>query len=297
MSHADTLMWNMEQDPLLRSTITAVAVFDRTPGWVVDPDFDLSRHVRRVPAPPPGELRWALEQAQVRASAGFDRSRPLWDCTLVEGLAQGRAAAVATVHHSWADGVGGVALLAMMFGLESGPVAIEQPGDVPVPVPQPPALAAPSDATVALDGLVDSARNVIHGVPEVSTRIAGHVARLGRDPRAEVVATARVLRSVARFLAPAAAPMSPLMRARSGALSYDVFDVELARLRAAAKAESGSVNDGFLAAAFGAAVNVTLFSHAGWCCIAVSCDRAAVPDNDVLVECLRAGFADVTVSV
>jgi diacylglycerol O-acyltransferase / wax synthase len=48
---------------------------------------------------------------------------------------------------------------------------------------------------------------------------------------------------------------------------------------------------------FGAAVNVTLFSHAGWCCIAVSCDRAAVPDNDVLVECLRAGFADVTVSV
>jgi len=462
MSHADTLMWNMEQDPLLRSTITAVAVFDRSPGWpafqhvmdrasraiprlrqrvavppvrlattpawVVDPDFDLSRHVRRVPAPPPGELRWALEQAQVRASAGFDRSRPLWDCTLVEGLAQGRAAAVATVHHSWADGVGGVALLAMMFGLESGPVAIEHPGGVPVPVPQPPAPAAPSDATVALDGLVDSARNVIHGVPEVSTRIAGHVARLGRDPRAEVVATARVLRSVARFLAPAAAPMSPLMRARSGALSYDVFDVELARLRAAAKAESGSVNDGFLAAVllglqhyhhrhgtaaaalrvgmpinqrgevqalggvritiarfpvsladdpapaqlmarigrstrhwraepaialtdelslvldtvpaalmrwisggllkqldviasnvpgipvpvycgeaellrfyalgppFGAAVNVTLFSHAGWCCIAVSCDRAAVPDNDVLVECLRAGFADVTVS-
>src|SRR5664280_1348040 len=224
MSHADTLMWNMEQDPLLRSTITAVAVFDRTPGWVVDPDFDLSRHVRRVPAPPPGELRWALEQAQVRASAGFDRSRPLWDCTLVEGLAQGRAAAVATVHHSWADGVGGVALLAMMFGLESGPVAIEHPGGVPVPVPQPPAPAAPSDATVALDGLVDSARNVIHGVPEVSTRIAGHVSAQLR-PLLEALARTEDARGVlcwlkrspnARLLADLAAAGRPL--------SHDLLD-------------------------------------------------------------------------
>ena len=60
--------------------------------WVIDPDFNLDFHVRRVRVPAPGTLREVMDLAEVALQSPMDISRPLWTATLVEGLADGTAA-------------------------------------------------------------------------------------------------------------------------------------------------------------------------------------------------------------
>src|SRR5207248_11186032 len=154
MSDADALMWAIEKDPLLRSTITAIAVLERAPDrerftermerasrliprlrqrvvasplvpapprWVVDPNFDLRYHLRWVQAPAPGSLRTLLDLAEPIAMQGFDRARPLWEFTVVEGLADGKAALIQKLHHSITDGVGAIKIAMHMLDLEREP--------------------------------------------------------------------------------------------------------------------------------------------------------------------------------
>ena len=78
------------------------------PRWVVDPDFNLDFHVRRVRVPEPGTLREVLDLAEVALQSPLDISRPLWTATLVEGLEGGKAAPMLHLSHAVTDGVGGV---------------------------------------------------------------------------------------------------------------------------------------------------------------------------------------------
>ena len=136
---SDTVVWNIERDPSLRTTIVAISLLDRAPDWnrlrdrilatsrsvprlrqkVVpgplgwgrprwehDGDVDLDYHLRRVVVPPPGDLDAVLELAAPIAMAAFDKARPLWEFTLVEGLSGGRAALIEKLHHAFTDGVG-----------------------------------------------------------------------------------------------------------------------------------------------------------------------------------------------
>ena len=154
MSDEDALMWHIEKDPILRSTILAVAVYDQPPDWrrlrarveratrviprlrqrvlspplrigpprwVVESTFDLDFHLRRLRLPPPGDAPALLDALQPIASCSFDRARPLWEFTLFEGLEGGRAALAMKVHHSITDGVGGMALLTELVDLEREP--------------------------------------------------------------------------------------------------------------------------------------------------------------------------------
>src|SRR5262245_52739201 len=123
MSDSDALMWNIEKDPLLRSTIAVVWLLDREPGrarfeekieratrtiprlrqhvvsnpasiapprWEADPAFDLRYHVRWLRAPGGGELRDVLDFTAPVVMAGFDRARPLWELYVLSDMAQGR---------------------------------------------------------------------------------------------------------------------------------------------------------------------------------------------------------------
>src|SRR3954470_12020473 len=167
MSDADALMWSIEKDPLLRSTITAIAVLDGPPDrerfldkmaratrliprlrqraissplvpapprWVVDQNFDLNYHLRWVKSPEPGTLRTLLDMAAPIAMQGFDRARPLWEFTVVEGLADGKAALIQKLHHSITDGVGAIKIAMYLLDLEREPTA--DPGPMP-PTPEP----------------------------------------------------------------------------------------------------------------------------------------------------------------
>ena len=83
------------------------------------------RHVR---APEPGTWRSVLDLAQTAEMAPFDRERPLWEFTLVDGLQDGRAALLTKLHHSLADGIGAMQLAALVVDL--GPEMADL-GDLP----------------------------------------------------------------------------------------------------------------------------------------------------------------------
>ena len=172
MRNSDAFSWYMEQDPLLRSTVVCVLVLDgvpdwdrfmhrldratrltpgfrhrvvqpplrlATPRWVVDPDFDLSWHVRRFEAASPKTLTTVLEYARKTGMAGFDRDRPLWEYTFIEGLHHGRTALVMKLHHALTDGVGGMEVARFLFDVEP------DPGDLGrCPRPRPGSSSAPS---------------------------------------------------------------------------------------------------------------------------------------------------------
>ena len=91
------------------------------PTLVEDPDFDLDYHVRRTGIPAPGGSNELAELVADLASRPLDRTRPLWEFHVVEGLAEGRVGIVAKVHHAIIDGVSGAQVLAAFFDLSPDP--------------------------------------------------------------------------------------------------------------------------------------------------------------------------------
>src|SRR4051794_16538965 len=89
------------------------------PLWIEDPDFDIDLHIHRIGAPAPGGPHELAGIASDIASRPLDRSRPLWELWVVEGLEDGRMAIVAKVHHAAIDGVSGADLMVHLFDLEA----------------------------------------------------------------------------------------------------------------------------------------------------------------------------------
>ena len=91
------------------------------PLWVDDPCFNLEYHVRHAALPAPGTERQLFALAARIASQQLDRSRPLWESWLIEGLEGDRFAMISKTHHSLVDGVSGVDLATVLFDLERDP--------------------------------------------------------------------------------------------------------------------------------------------------------------------------------
>ena len=106
------------------------------PVWVDDEHFDLGYHLRRTALPAPGrDAELAALVGRVMAQK-LDRSKPLWETWLAEGLDGGRWALVSKVHHCMVDGVSGTDLLSVVFDSErrSPPAEIPPPWE---PAPEP----------------------------------------------------------------------------------------------------------------------------------------------------------------
>lgn len=103
------------------------------PLWIRDPHFDPIHHIRRVGCPAPHGVHELADLSARILSTPLDRSRPLWEVWVVEGLSQGRFALVAKIHHAIADGMTGASLLASMFH-----VSPEAPKPLPIEAPDEP---------------------------------------------------------------------------------------------------------------------------------------------------------------
>lgn len=227
----------------LRQKVVVPTLPTAAPRWVVDPDFNLDFHVRRVRVPDPGGLREVLDLAEVILQSPLDTSRPLWAVTLVEGLSGGRAATLFHISHAVTDGVGSAAVFGQIYDLERNPPAKAMP---PQPVPQD---LSPND--LMRDGinhlpaaLLGSARDALAGALSMAGRTL-------RDPLTAVTEAVSYARSGTRVVSQAAEP-SPLLRRRSLASRTQALDITLADLHRAAKAGGGSINDAYLAALSGA---------------------------------------------
>ena len=100
-------------DPMRRRLVTVPLQLDH-PYWIDDPEFDLDYHVRHLGLAPPGGDDQLAEQVSRIVARHMDRSRPLWECYVIEGLADGRWAMLTKTHHATIDGASGVILLNML---------------------------------------------------------------------------------------------------------------------------------------------------------------------------------------
>jgi WS/DGAT/MGAT family acyltransferase len=90
------------------------------PYWIDDPDFDLEYHVRELAlAPPPTDEKLAEQVARI-FSRPLDRSRPLWEVYVIQGLADGQVAVMTKIHHAVIDGISGAEIMGVLLDLEPG---------------------------------------------------------------------------------------------------------------------------------------------------------------------------------
>lgn len=275
MSQTDAFTWAMESDPRLRSTVVTVILLDRSPDWdvvrerfaalshnlpiwrqrVVEspppapprwedaPDFDIDFHMRRVSAPDPGNLDGVLEMARVAAMSDFDRARPLWTATLIEGLENGGAAVLCKFHHGLTDGVGGVQIAMHLFDLTEEPRSIESvqaKSDVPEVHERGP-LSEYVDIVRYDLGLVGKA------VAGTAGAAPGLLFKTIRNPIKTAVSAGELAASVYRTMRPVSETGSPLMKERTLVRRLAVHDVPLATLKEAAHRGGGALNDAFVA--------------------------------------------------
>ncbi|OBB32279.1 diacylglycerol O-acyltransferase [Mycolicibacterium peregrinum] len=227
----------------LRQKVVMPTLPTAAPRWVVDPDFNLDYHVRRVRVPAPGTLRDVFDLAEVALQSPMDITRPLWNATLVEGLADGRAATILHLSHAVSDGVGMVEMFANIYDLERDP---EPAAAAPLPIPQD---LSPND--LMREGINRLPGSIAGGVLGALGQAARTVTKVVRDPVSVVSGVVDYAMSGARVMGPAAHP-SPLLRRRSLSSRTEAIDIPFSDLHRAAKAAGGSINDAYLAGLCGA---------------------------------------------
>ena len=271
MSDADALMWNIEKDPALRSTITTVMIIDRAlahdvliqrfermsrviprlrqrvranpfsvapPRWEVDPHFDLGFHLWWVRAPGKGTMRDLLSIAEPIAMSGFDRARPLWRAVVVEGLANKQSAIIMKLHHAITDGVGGMRLQLELLDME--PNAPERA------MPSVPEIHVMSQPERFADAFDHERRRQLGILKRSASGMTSRVTTAIGHPLEAASASGELAASIGRVLRPVSHPMSPLMTGRSLSSRFDTMTIPLDQAKKAAKKGGGKMNDAFV---------------------------------------------------
>jgi diacylglycerol O-acyltransferase / wax synthase len=214
------------------------------PMWVDDPCFNIEYHVRHTALPRPGSFDQLLKLAGRIYSQRLDRSKPLWETWLVQGLERGggeagaRFALITKTHHSMIDGMAGVDLASVLFDVEPVPRKVEPEPWTPQPLP--------SDAELIAEG--------VKGALKTPVDVAGRALRALQAPGR----TVRELRDTAEALGEVAwqsvnpAPSIPLNVPIGPHRRIDRVLAELADLKAIKNELGGTVNDVVLTIVSGA---------------------------------------------
>ena len=141
------------------------------PLWVDDPRFNIDYHVRHTALPAPGSIDQLRSLAGRIFSQRLDRSKPLWETWLVQGLEDNRFALISKTHHSLIDGIAGVDLSTVLFDLSPVPPEQEEP---PEWTPNP----EPTEAQLVAEG--------VKGIVKAPVGLAGRALRSLRHPQRTV---------------------------------------------------------------------------------------------------------------
>jgi len=242
----DHIRMRLHLVPRYRQRLVVPPLQTGRPLWVDDPAFNLEYHVRHSALPTPGSEEQLRDLTARIFSQQLDRSKPLWEMWLVEGLAapaNGQASRFALIskgHHAMIDGIAGVDLAQVLFDLGPVPPEIPHPDAAwePAPEPTPVELVAAG----ALDGMRDGLRAMIGGL-ELMT----HPARALREAREVAEGIGEVAWA---GLNPA--PHTPLNVEIGPHRRFEVVRNRLDDFKAVKQAFGGTVNDVVLAVVSGA---------------------------------------------
>jgi WS/DGAT/MGAT family acyltransferase len=123
------------------------------PYWIEDPDFDLDFHLRHIGLPQPGDDQQLSDLISRIHARPLDRSRPLWEMYVIEGLANGLVGLYTKIHHATIDGVSGAEMTQVLLDRTRG----GEPVEPPKPAGRP--AAVPSTAEMLARGIVGAALN------------------------------------------------------------------------------------------------------------------------------------------
>jgi diacylglycerol O-acyltransferase len=273
MSDLEALMWTLDKDPHLSSNFACLTLLDSMPdidrlrdrlerasrliphlrsrvnpsvarmappSWTEDRSFDIVHHVRAVALPKPGSRAQLHELAATLAGDPFDRSRPLWEFVLVDGLDDGGAAMIWKLHHTISDGIGGVRMSEQFLDIER---------DAPPPPDLEPA-AEPGPEPTFTDNAIDTVR---HNVRRSADSVE-HVSRAAWDATVHPSRWIRVgpdavrmSRSLTKQLTTSTRPFSSLWTDRSLRHGFETLSVPFDQAKSAAAVLGGSLNDFFVA--------------------------------------------------
>lgn len=249
----DELRRRLHLLPPFRRRIVEVPLGLHHPVWIEDPAFDIDDHLRRVVVPPPAGRREIDETIATIASTALDRSRPLWEIWMLEGLAGERVGFVAKIHHAVADGIAAAALLANV--MTSTPEEVD---------PSPPpahwrAETIPSRWRLVREALTDLGRDALR-LPGLIRRTVAHLRALRRQRREAAVATPRPILDAAR---------TPFNAALTARRSFAAATLALGDVKVVKDSFGVTVNDVVLAIVAGALRNWLL-------------DRDALPEKPLI---------------
>ena len=204
-------------------TLHSVPLHLDHPVWVVDESFDIDRHVHRLGVPSPGGRDELAEVVGHLAGIPLDRSRPLWEMWVIEGLADGRIAVFTKMHHATVDGVSGASLLSNLCSLE--------PEAPPVPEEDLRHERVPSDLELAARGALNVAARPVE-LARLVLPLGGIVTSwIGRATRGKAMP------------APFRAPRTSFNGTVTGHRSAAFADLDLDDVKRVKNATGATVND------------------------------------------------------
>jgi diacylglycerol O-acyltransferase / wax synthase len=224
--------------PRFRQKLRFVPLSQGRPKWVDDPQFNLEYHLRHTALPAPGSEEQLRTLAARVFSQRLDRSKPLWELWLVDGLEGGRFGIVGKSHHCLVDGVSGVDITTVLY--DASPDT--------EPLPEPPAWTPapePSDAQLVAEALVERATT--------PAEVARGVRAVFRAPRQVAHAAVDALEAAGTFARTGVgAPPSPFNVEIGPYRRFATVEADLGQFKAVKNAAGGTVNDVLLAVVAGA---------------------------------------------
>jgi WS/DGAT/MGAT family acyltransferase len=224
--------------PRFRQKVVPVPFDLARPMWVDDADFDLDFHLRRAALPAPGGRRELADQVQRVLSRPLDRTKPLWELYVIEGLEDGHVATLMKVHHAMIDGLSGIHLAAALYDLSPDPP----------PVPLAPAWR-PEPEPTSRDLFEEAVRELAsHPVQAVSTAVDS----VRRSPALAALGLGTVMSGVRSIFDMGARPASPLDVQIGPNRRFAMTEAPVQRFKDIKHALGGTVNDVVLTVVGGA---------------------------------------------